>query len=223
MFRFIVLGLLRHGRTLHGYALMKAYEKRTGVRMSTGTFYRELQNLVSDGLVRAVERAADDDARRTPYQVTTRGAELFDRWLVRPPQLALGTDDELTARTMFLYEAPFATAHRMIDAWKEELWLLGKKFERDRQNEIHRCSTDGESFSILTLLLARRLRHIAGDVAYLDELRAALDAQHAVTPPAPARAAEAAVNAKSAIAVTPRTLDERRPRPRAAAGGTRLR
>ena len=85
MFRFIVLGLLRRGRTLHGYALMKAYEKRTGVRMSTGTFYRELQNLVSDGLVRTVEREPEDDVRRTPYQVTARGAEMFDRWLVRPP------------------------------------------------------------------------------------------------------------------------------------------
>lgn len=202
---------------------MKAYEKRTGVRMSTGTFYRELQNLVSDGLVRSVERAPDDDARRTPYQITARGAELFDRWLVRPPQLALGTDDELTARTMFLYEAPVATAHQMIESWKEELWLLGKKFERDRQTEIHRFTTDGEPLSILTLLLARRLRHIAGDVAYLDELRTALDQQHAAEAAAAAPAPTAASPANSARAVTPRTLDERRPRARAAAGGSRLR
>lgn len=219
MFRFIVLGLLRRGRTLHGYALMKAYEKRTGVRMSTGTFYRELQNLVSDGLVRTVEREPEDDARRTPYQVTARGAEMFDRWLIRPPQLAAGTDDELTARTMFLYEAPAETAHQMIESWKEELWLLGKKLERDRQNEIHRCTSDGEPFSILTLLLARRLRHIAGDVAYLDELRTALEERHA----ADAQASAPAPTVKSAHAVTPRTLDERRPRARAAAGGSRLR
>lgn len=221
MFRFIVLGLLRHGRTLHGYALMKAYEKRTGVRMSTGTFYRELQNLVAEGLVLAVERGPDDDARRTPYQVTAKGAELFDRWLVRPPRLALGTDDELTARTMFLYEAPPETARHMLDAWKEELWLLGKKFERDRQNEIHRCTTEGEPFSILVLLLARRLRHVAGDVAYLDELRAALDEKLAAAPAAPVRPASSAT--KPAVTVTPRAVDERRARPRAAAGGSRLR
>ena len=219
MFRFIVLGLLRRGRTLHGYALMKAYEKRTGVRMSTGTFYRELQSLVAEGLVLAVERGPDDDARRTPYQVTAKGAELFDRWLVRPPQLALGTDDELTARTMFLYEAPAETARYMLDAWKEELWLLSKKFERDRQNEIHRCATDGEPFSTLVLLLARRLRHVAGDVAYLDELRAALDEKLAAAPPV--RSASSA--AKTAVPTAPRALDERRARPRAAAGGSRLR
>lgn len=213
MFRFIVLGLLRHGRTLHGYALMKAYKGRTGVQMSTGTFYRELQNLVGDGLVRVVERTTDVDARRTPYQITARGIELFDGWLVRPPQLALGSDDELTARTMFLHEAPAETARHMIDAWKEELWLLSKKFERDRHSELHRCATEREPFSILVLLLARRLRHIAGDVAYLDELRDALDAMPAVAQPR--------VSAGTRVAAADGVAgadDDRRARPRSAAG-----
>jgi DNA-binding PadR family transcriptional regulator len=211
MFRFIVLGLLRHGGTLHGYALMKAYRGRTGVQMSTGTFYRELQNLVAEGLVRIVERAPDDDARRTPYQITARGSELFDRWLVRPPIIALGSDDELTARTMFLHEAPAEIARQMIEAWKEELWLLSKKFERDRQAEMHRCASEGTAFSTLALLLARRLRHIAGDVAYLDELRTALESLHA------ASATEGKRSQVLPARATPAALaDERRPRARAA-------
>lgn len=207
MFRFVVLGLLRHGGTLHGYALMKAYRARTGVQMSTGTFYRELQNLVAEDLVRIVERAPDADARRTPYEITPLGCELFDRWLVRPPLVALGNDDELTARTMFLHEAPTDVARQMIDDWKEELWLFSKKFERDRQAELHRCEGEATAFSILALLLARRLRHLAGDVAYLDELRVALDALHArAVSPRPQRPARSA----------PETLaaDERRARPR---------
>ena len=216
MFRFIVLGLLRHGGTLHGYALMKAYRARTGVQMSTGTFYRELQNLVGEGLVQVAERAPDDDARRTPYHITTDGAALFDRWLVRPPLVTLGSDDELTARTMFLHEAPPETARRMIDVWKEELWLLSKKLERDRQNELHRCATEREPFSILVLLLARRLRHIAGDVAYLDELLTALDELQP--------AATAAAVAPPRIVAAPRPAsDDTRPRPRVAAAGARLR
>jgi DNA-binding PadR family transcriptional regulator len=182
MFRFIVLGLLRNGAVLHGYALMKAYRSRTGVQMSTGTFYRELQNLVAEGLVCFVDRAPDVDARRTPYQITAQGCDLFDRWLVRPPIIALGSDDELTARTMFLHEAQPDVARKMIDAWKEELWLLSKKFERDRQSELHRCSSEGTPFSILVLLLARRLRHLAGDVEYLDELRSALESAPASAP-----------------------------------------
>ena len=204
MFRFIVLGLLRHGGTLHGYALMKSYRGRTGVQMSTGTFYRELQTLVAEGLVRIVDRAPDDDARRTPYQITEAGSDLFDRWLVRPPLVVLGSDDELTARTMFLHEAPLDVARRMIDAWKEELWLLSKKFERDRQNEMHRCATDGTPFSTLVLLLARRLRHLAGDVEYLDELRASLDRL-------PAQALDTGVRAQPERAARADSGDDRRP------------
>jgi DNA-binding PadR family transcriptional regulator len=214
MFRFIVLGLLRNGGTLHGYALMKAYRSRTGVQMSTGTFYRELQNLVAEGLVCLVDRAPDVDARRTPYQITPQGCDLFDRWLVRPPIIALGSDDELTARTMFLHEAQPEIARKMIDAWKEELWLLSKKFERDRQSELHRCASEGTPFSILVLLLARRLRHLAGDVEYLDELRSALESL-----PAPARRSAdpaAKQGAKMEPAAQP---DDKRLRVRTAAAG----
>lgn len=219
MFRFIVLGLLRHGGTLHGYALMKAYRARTGVQMSTGTFYRELQNLVAEGLVRNVERAPDDDARRTPYEITPLGCELFDRWLVRPPAVALGGDDELTARTMFLHEAPAEVACQMIDAWKEEIWLLSKKFERDRQMEVHRCASEGSAFSTLALLLARRLRHIAGDVAYLDELRSALGDLHPRASTAVERAPTRGTRALPGTAA-----DDRRARPRGlAAAPTRTR
>lgn len=208
MFRFIVLGLLRHGGTLHGYALMKAYRGRTGVTMSTGTFYRELQNLGAEGLVRIVERAPDDDARRTPYEITPLGCDLFDRWLVRPPIVALGGDDELTARTMFLHEAPPDVARQMLDAWKEEIWLLSKKFERDRQAELHRCASEDSPFSTLALLLARRLRHIAGDVAYLDELRTALEALHATA------AASARPEQRGTRMATETPAEERRARPR---------
>jgi DNA-binding PadR family transcriptional regulator len=175
MFRYIVLGLLRQGGSHHGYALMKAYRARSGVQMSTGTFYRELQHLVDEGLVRVVARAPDVDARRTPYEITPTGCDVFDRWLMRPPLVTMSSDDEITARTMFLPEAPIDVGRAMTDAWKEELWLLGKRLERARQNEIHRCATQGEPFSILPLLLGRRLRHLAGDVEYLDELRASLE------------------------------------------------
>ncbi len=188
MFRYIVLGLLRRGGAHHGYALMKAYRARSGVQMSTGTFYRELQHLVDEGLARVVARPPDADARRTPYEITPKGCEEFDRWLVRPPLVGLGSDDEITARTMFLPEAPIDVARAMTDAWKEEVWLLGKRLERERQNELHRCATQGETFSILPLLLGRRLRHIAGDIEYLDELRAALDALAASRAPEPAAA-----------------------------------
>ena len=56
MLRYLVLGLLRAGESFHGYALMKEHEVRSGVRISTGSFYREIGRLLSEGLVRAVAR-----------------------------------------------------------------------------------------------------------------------------------------------------------------------
>ena len=84
---------------------------------------------------------------------------------------------------------------------------------------MHRCASEGTPFSILTLLLARRLRHIAGDVAYLDELRTALDGLHAAAATAGARPPARPARATSG------TLGEQRiPRARAAASPpTRLR
>ncbi|MEW6270743.1 MAG: PadR family transcriptional regulator, partial [Thermodesulfobacteriota bacterium] len=209
MFRFIVLGLLRQGGAHHGYALMKAYRSRTGVQMSTGTFYRELQHLVAEGLVRLVARAPDVDARRTPYEITPAGCEVFDHWLVRPPIIALGSDDEITARTMFLPQAAPDVARRMIDGWKEELWLLSKKLERSRQTEIQRCAAEGTPFSILTLLLARRLKHLAGDMEYLDELYTAVGELERL-----GEAAQSARQAPTLDGATPRRTEDKRPRGR---------
>ena len=69
MFRYLVLGLLRSGRALHGYALMKAHGERSGLRLSTGSFYRELGRLMAEGLVRSTATPEGEDPRRTPYSI----------------------------------------------------------------------------------------------------------------------------------------------------------
>jgi DNA-binding PadR family transcriptional regulator len=66
MFRFLILGLLRNGARLHGYALVKEYRERSGSEVSTGNFYRELQRLVFDGLIRSASNPPEADAQRPP-------------------------------------------------------------------------------------------------------------------------------------------------------------
>ena len=73
-FRYLVLGLLRHGEPRHGYALMKEYQEHTGLRLSTGNFYRELQRLSVEGLVRTASNPEGADPRRAPYRITEAGA-----------------------------------------------------------------------------------------------------------------------------------------------------
>src|SRR5437773_2069439 len=79
-FRFLILGLLRDGAPRHGYAVAKAYKLRSGGKISTGNFYRELQRLVADGLACTASNPPGADPRRTPYAITTVGRATFDAW-----------------------------------------------------------------------------------------------------------------------------------------------
>ena len=69
------------GEDLHGYAILKEVERRTGreVGLSTGTLYGILKRLLADGLileVRSRRGGPDDDARRRYYRLTPRGREI---------------------------------------------------------------------------------------------------------------------------------------------------
>jgi DNA-binding PadR family transcriptional regulator len=69
------------GDDLHGYAILKEVELRTGgkVKLSTGTLYGIIKRLLADGLI--VERRsrpadANDDERRRYYRLTPQGREV---------------------------------------------------------------------------------------------------------------------------------------------------
>jgi DNA-binding PadR family transcriptional regulator len=172
MFRYLVLGLLRDGNARHGYALMKEYRRRSGLQVSTGNFYRELQRLVVDGLVRTVRNPADADPRRAPYAITEEGVAAFDAWLSGPAGSGFGRyEDELSARALFVVESEPAAVRVLLDTWKEELWLRSKVQERTRETALARLAAEQSgSLSVLPLLLARALKHIATDIEFLDQL-----------------------------------------------------
>jgi len=68
------------GDDLHGYAILKEVELRTGgeVKLSTGTLYGIIKRLLNDGLVieRRGRRGAHDDERRRYYRLTPQGREV---------------------------------------------------------------------------------------------------------------------------------------------------
>jgi DNA-binding PadR family transcriptional regulator len=131
VFRYLVLGLLRNGASLHGYALMKSYRERTGVQLSTGSFYRELQRLVAEGLVETAANPSDADPRRAPYAITEAGEVAFDAWLTGPTGAAIGRyEDELFSKVLFLGVVDPTVVTKLVDGWKEELWLRSKMHER---------------------------------------------------------------------------------------------
>jgi DNA-binding PadR family transcriptional regulator len=66
------------GEDMHGYAILKEVELRTGgkVRLSTGTLYGIIKRLLSDGLIaelRARPAESEDDERRKYYRLTSLG------------------------------------------------------------------------------------------------------------------------------------------------------
>src|SRR5438093_9571456 len=69
------------GEDLHGYAILKEVELRTGgdVRLSTGTLYGIIKRLLADGLISERHSKAGDpseDERRRYYRLTWRGREV---------------------------------------------------------------------------------------------------------------------------------------------------
>jgi DNA-binding PadR family transcriptional regulator len=190
VFRYVVLGLLRNGEKLHGYALMKVYRARSGTQISTGNFYRELQRLAAVGLVRPVTNPAGADPRRAPYEITEAGAAAYDAWLSGPNESPLGQyDDELSTRALFVASAEPAVTRKVLDRWQEELWMRGKMIERARETASRYGGVAQESFSPLTLLLARRLKHVAADLEFIEELRAAYE-EGLAPPPAEVQSRE---------------------------------
>jgi len=168
MFKFLVLGFLRDRLPHHGYALAKAYSEQSGAEISTGKFYRELQRLVDEGLIHTVANPADADPRRSPYQITDHGCAGFDDWLTASVDLGSGhSEDPISARALFLCAADSRLVARLLDRWKEQLWVRSKVLERARDN------ARVKQLDVLALLLSRRLKYTAADIELLDNLQTA--------------------------------------------------
>lgn len=176
MFRYLILGMLRSGARQHGYALVKAYRERSGVDVSTGNFYRELQRLVLDGLIRSADNPPEADARRTPYEITPVGIAAFDEWLTAEDAGASGcAEDEIAARVLFAEEADPTTMLHVLDRLQENVWFHGKSLERARRQALAEATAAGATavYHARALLQARRMKHVAADIEFLGEFRAA--------------------------------------------------
>ena len=172
-FRYLVLGLLRDGEPRHGYALMKEYKEQTGLRLSTGNFYRELQRLALEGLVRNVDNPEGADPRRAPYRITEAGTDAFQAWVTGPDGPAVSDyQDELASRALFIPEADPTVASKVLDRWQQALWIDGKILERQREAALAHSLNGRHGSRTLALLIGRRLKHIAADVEFLEEFRA---------------------------------------------------
>jgi DNA-binding PadR family transcriptional regulator len=182
MFRHVVLGLLGSGVPQHGYALMRSYRERVGATVSSGNFYRELQRLVAEGLVATAARREDDDPRRAPYAITDAGRLAFRNWFTDTSHLGLadGRDDEFAWRLMFLSDVGPAEVRVVLEHIQERLWSHAKALERARAKVV----AAGAGLPVLALTIGRRIRRVAAELAFLDDLRAQYEEWLAAQEPA---------------------------------------
>jgi len=172
LYRYLVLGLLRDGAARHGYGIMKEYQQRSGIQMCTGRFYNKLQRLAADGLVTTAANPPGADPRRTPYRITTAGAACFDAWLQDSATPETQRDDDLSARALLLAAAEPEVVSATLNRWRSDIWMRGASVEEAHKRALatQRMSSTC-AFDPLPLLLARRLKHTAVDIEFIDEFR----------------------------------------------------
>jgi DNA-binding PadR family transcriptional regulator len=169
--RYVLLALLADGSPAHGYALMKAYRDRSGVRLSIGNIYRELQRLVGHGWITNAANPVGADPRRAPYVITNSGREAVAAWLNQPAcTIGHGVPDEISHRLALVGDMDVDQAHSFLEDLHTELWSRAKALERERavaaqqEKPLRSTSTRG-------VLLARAVRHLTADIELVEELR----------------------------------------------------
>jgi DNA-binding PadR family transcriptional regulator len=172
MLRYVLLALMADGQPTHGYALMKAYAERSGVRLSIGNIYRELQRLVDQGLITTAVNPVGADPRRAPYTITERGREVLAGWLAEPARnLTRTVPDELSHRLALVGDMEMEQAAKLLDDLQAELWERAKTVERERAIASQRRGQTNRLLSTRVFLLTRHSRHLAADIELVDEMR----------------------------------------------------
>jgi DNA-binding PadR family transcriptional regulator len=152
---------------------MKAFESRSGQRVSSGNFYRELRRLLVEGLVTAVPRGGppNESRRRLAYQISDTGTLVFDDWFATAPMAPGRGPDDLAARTIFFGDGDAKSVARLLETWERDVWFYSKMLERSRAAAL--TAANGHEFRVLPFLLTRQVRHLTLDVEFLNEVRTA--------------------------------------------------
>ena len=185
MFYHVILGCLRDGKPRHGYDVWIALRARTGLQVNLGNIYRELSKLVAQELIDALQRPADDDARRNPYGINDSGCRAFDDWLASPAT----HEDDFSAWLSFIDHVPSGELSDKLEQLQERLWLRSKTITQRRDDALAQAHATGRhatsDLSALRTLL--ELKRVTATVEFVDELRRTISPSIALTVREPPR------------------------------------
>jgi DNA-binding PadR family transcriptional regulator len=170
MLRYVILVLLDDGEAKHGYALMKEYRARSGVRLNMGNVYRELQRLKEAGLIADAASGPNADPRRVSYAITARGRQTLAGWLGQPAhRIARPAPDALFYRLVVLDDMSGRESAAFLDDLHDTLLVQLKQVETERRM----ARTQGGRPS-RDILLERQALHLAADIQLIGEARTRL-------------------------------------------------
>jgi DNA-binding PadR family transcriptional regulator len=132
---YLILAMVGEGVN-SGYAMRKEMNRMRGGRWSaeSGSVYRVLRRLETDGLVNEARRVGVPNRERTEYELTRAGEALLNSWLTFPPdRTELGfMVDPIRTRSYFLDRLSHAEQGRVIKTWLQE----NRRFIEDLEREV---------------------------------------------------------------------------------------
>lgn len=132
---YLILAMVGEGVN-SGYAMRKEMNRMRGGRWSaeSGSVYRVLRRLESDGLVSEARKVGVPNRERTEYDLSPQGQAALQSWLTFPPdrsEIAFLVDP-LRTRAYFLGRLKSSEQVRVVKIWLQE----NKQFMQLLQREI---------------------------------------------------------------------------------------
>lgn len=104
-----------------GYAVKKVLGQVRGGRWSSesGSVYRVIRRLVTEGLLEESGRAGCPNRERTEYRPTERGLQVIERWIFQPPSVTELSYlvEGMRTRAYFLRRLPEAERLAAVKSW----------------------------------------------------------------------------------------------------------
>jgi DNA-binding PadR family transcriptional regulator len=175
-----VLALLADGPS-HGYELKSAFERAVGPQwgpLNIGHLYQVLERLSRDGLVTSTRVTQDIKPDRVVYQITDTGANELANWLAEPSPRTAGFRDDFFLKVM---AAARTGDPSVVDSAVSTQRAFLLRELRNLDELRHAPDID----LVVGLLLAAASRHVSADLAFLDDVEAALLAHNADASKAP--------------------------------------
>jgi DNA-binding PadR family transcriptional regulator len=156
-----VLALLGDG-PCHGYELKAAFEAAIGPQwgqLNIGHLYQVLERLSRDGLVTSSRVPQETRPDRVVYRITPGGSAELSRWLGEPSARTGGYRDDFFLKMMAAARGGAQVVSSVIATQRAFLLRELRNLEQARRG----------AEPVVGLLLAAAARHVAADLAFLDD------------------------------------------------------